>query len=476
MNATALAPGPQSVLSEPGSFRDRGSRVFYVNGEVYRGLSTRAAQDWALLSKARFFRRFMEQGLLVHTRGIQDQEIPPAILDQGWTAFLQHERIPFVSYPYEWCFGMLRDAALVQLELMEAALEEDLILKDASAFNVQWHGTQPVFIDIPSFERHKPGEPWAGYRQFCQLFLYPLMLQAYKRLPFQVWLRGSLDGVTPDQMNRLMTIRDWFRAGVFPHVFLQAKLQAGHAETERDVRDDLRVAGFHKSLIKANVRRLRKLVGKLEWKEASSEWSDYQQQNSYSKEADTQKRNFMREVVESRPWNLVWDLGCNTGVFSRIAAKNARYVLAVDADHLTVERLYQRLRADNNRRILPLVCNLADPSPNLGWRGLERTELIARGKPDLVLCLALVHHLVIGANIPLREVIDWLADLGADLVIEFVDRHDPMVQTLLRNREDQFVDYEHDFFKQCLAARFDVARREGLSNQTRTLYFARARR
>ncbi len=473
MNATAVALGEEIVV-EPGSFRDRNSRVFYAHEGVYRGLSARAAVEWAALSASRLFKNFTSSGRLVRTEEAADDAISLQGFDedQAWPVVLRHERIPFVSYPYEWCFGMLRDAALLQLDLMQAALDEDLILKDASAYNVQWRGSEPVFIDIPSLVRLPPGEPWAGYRQFCQLFLYPLMLQAYKGVPFQPWLRGQLDGIPPEQLNALMSVRDWLRPGVFLHVFLQAKLQGRHAGTHRDVRRDLRAAGFHKSLIQANVRRLRKIVQRLCWRPAGSEWSDYERDNSYSPDAEQRKKRFVHGVVASRHWNLVWDLGCNTGVYSRIAAENAGQVVALDADHLAVERLYQRLRAEKSRTILPLVCNLADPSPSLGWRGLERRDLPARGRPDLTLCLALIHHLVLGANIPLKELLEWLAGLGTDLVIEFVTREDPMVRALLRNREDQFADYDQAFFERSLADRFDTVRSEPIS-ETRTLYHAR---
>ncbi len=498
MIASAAVSGePSDLLAEPSSFRDRAGRVFYAQGSVYRGLDARAATEWAALASSRFFQRLTAAGRLVHTQEARRQHAP--CFDENWATLLRHDRIPFVSYPYEWCFGMLRDAAHLQLELMESALAEDFILKDASAYNVQWRGAEPVFIDIASFVRLRPGEPWAGYRQFCQLFLYPLMLQAFTGVPFQPWLRGQLDGIAAEQLNRLLGVRDWLRPGVFLNVFLQAKLQSGHARTHRDVRRELRAAGFHKSLIQANVRRLRKTVQRLSWRPGRSEWSNYACEHSYSPEAEQQKQRFVREAAAMRPRNLVWDLGCNTGVYARIAAQHARHVVALDADQPAVERLYQSLKAERNTTILPLVCNLADPSPNLGWRGLERRHLIARGRPDLTLCLALVHHLVIGANIPVLQLIDWLAELGdrsdlgdrgdrgdrddgghqgdgaMDLVIEFVRRDDPMVRTLLRNRDDQFTDYDENVFEKALASRFEIVRREPLVSGTRVLYLARSR-
>ncbi len=460
-------------VPEPGSFRDRNGRVVYSGDAVYRVLGASAFRNWRVLSASEIFRRFVDMGKLVATEEID----PGPELDSFGVAgeiagVLRHQRIPFISYPYEWSFGMLKDAALLHLELLSAALDDDLILKDASAFNVQWFGPRPTFIDIPSFEILEAGEPWVGYRQFCQMFLYPLFLQAYKDAPFRPWLRGSIDGIAPGDMNALMSARDRLRPGVFTHVYLQAKLQSRHSASQENVKGQLKTAGFSKDLIRANVRRLERMIHKLQWTPGGSEWSDYAQSHNYSDEDFDLKRTFVRDAVAARTRHIVWDLGANTGTFSRIAAKAGAYVVATDADHLAVERLYRALKEEGETQILPLVMNLADPSPNLGWRGLERKDLTTRGRPDLVMALALIHHMVISANIPMRDFVDWLADLGTDLIIEFVSKDDPMVHALLKNKEDNYFDYEIDYFENCLAQGFEIARRESLGSQTRTLYYA----
>jgi SAM-dependent methyltransferase len=464
MKTTILSRG---ASVDPGSFRDRQGRVFHTRDGVFRNLSVRGLENWNRLQASNLFRRFTAAGKLVPTR----QAVHTAA--EGWAAVLEHESIPFISYPYEWCFGMLRDAALLHLELLDAALDEDLILQDGSAYNVQWRRTQPVFIDLLSFVPLTPGQPWTGYRQFCELFLYPLLLRAYKGVPFQPWLRGSLEGITAVECSRLMSWRDLFRPGVFTHVYLQAKFQASYAGAPRDLRDDLRGAGFHKELIRHNVRRLSHLIAGLRPKSSISAWTSYESMASYVSEDRERKMRFVQTAVASRRWELVWDLGCNTGQYARLAADHARCVVALDADEQAVAQLYDRLKADGNRSILPLVGNVADLSPNRGWRGLERKGLPERGRPDLILCLALLHHLVIGAGIPLAEVIEWLAGLTDSLVIEFVTREDPMVQALLRHKDDHYADYSLPFFERCLAERFEVTRREVLGSGTRVLYFAK---
>jgi hypothetical protein len=470
----------QHARVEPGSYRDRDSRVLVADDAVYRVLSARGAEDFRALAASPLFERLLGEDSLVGT-----EEVDPAVLGEaasealpgGAAAVLRHDRIPFVSYPYEWTFGMLRDAALLTLDLQLAALDAGLTLKDATPYNVQFRGADPVFVDVGSFERLREGEPWVGYRQFCMLFLYPLLFCAYKEIPFAPWLRGSIDGIFPREAAAVLSSgRDRFRRGVFSHVRLHARLERRYEEREGgEVKRELRKANFKTELIEANVRRMRKLVSRLEWKAGETAWTSYRSEGTYTyTDADEQrKRAFVSDAVGAAQPRLVWDMGCNDGAYARIAAAEApsSYTIAFDLDHATVEALYRSLRADGERRILPLVANLADPSPGLGWRGRERHSLADRGSPDLVLALALVHHLSITANVPLAEILDWLRELDALLVIEFPKRDDPMVRRLLSGkREDSNSDYELQTFERLLAERFEVLRREELPSGNRILF------
>ena len=460
------------VALEPGSFRDRTARVFYHDGKIFRGLNSAALREWEALSATRFYRDFADRGGIVATKLRPRSEVLLASPHQ-WAGVLEHEKLPFVSYPYEWSFEMLRDAALLQLDLVLAALDEGMSLKDASAYNVQWRGVRPVFVDVASFYKRPPREPWVGYRQFCQMFLYPLLLQAYRDVPFQPWMRGSIDGMDAELCLRLLRARDYLRGGVLAHVYLQAKAQAAYSSTTRNVKADLNAAGFDTRIIKANAQRLRALVGGLHWRPHQSTWSEYLRCGHYEPTDAAQKREFVADAAVSRSRRLAWDIGCNVGVFSRILAERADYVVAMDADHVAIDRLYQALKTEGISNILPLIINVTDPSPALGWRNLERKRLDERGLPDLVVALALVHHIVIGGNIPLSEFVQWLRDLGGELVIEFVTREDPMVVTLLRNKDEQYADYDEKVFERELAARFTIVRRQPLGSGTRIMYYAR---
>jgi hypothetical protein len=453
---------------EPGSFRDPDSRVFTADGRVLRLLSEQGLADWRALAAS----GLLEELPVVGTREVEE-EVPEA-LHGGVAAVLEHDRIPFVSYPYEWTFAMLKDAALLQLELLRRGIEKGLILKDSSPYNVQFRGARPVFIDVGSFEQLREGEPWAGYRQFCMLFLYPLLLQAWKDMPFQPWLRGSLDGITPHEARELLSTRDLFRRGTLSHVVLHDRLERRHEDRDEDLKGELRKAGFKKELILANIRGLERLIGRLRWDPDRSTWSEYGPHTTYTEDDAERKACFVASAVaEERP-RLVWDLGCNEGRHSRIAAETADYVVAMDADSLVVDRLYRALREEAQERILPLTVNIVDPSPALGWRGLERRPLLERGRPDLTLALALIHHVSIAGNVPVAEFLDWLRGSTRSLVIEFVSPEDPMARRLLaRKRPGDHPDYRADWFEHCLNEGFDVVRSEQLAAGARTLYLAR---
>ncbi|MGQ0803315.1 MAG: methyltransferase [Actinomycetota bacterium] len=460
---------------EPASFRDPASSVFYSNGRVLRGLSERGAADWARLADTEFFTRLVAEHKAVTTTVVEPGSLPD---NEPWSRYdvvLEHERIPFVSYPYEWTFEMLRDAAALHLEILLAALDDGMTMKDGYAFNVQWRGSTPTFIDIGSFE--PGGGPWVGYRQFCQTFLYPLLLEAHLGVPFQRFLLGHLDGLEPGDMRRLFSGRRRFKKGVFRNVYLHSVIQDRVTRSTQSVQQDLKKAGFSTELTKATAKKLLKLVRGLRSKRSASNWAEYRDTCSYSDAERAVKERFVTDAARTRRPGLVWDLGCNDGAFARLAAEHAGYVVAVDADDVVIDRLYRSLRDGGPTNVLPLVMNLVDPSPGRGWRNRERRPFTDRGAPDLVLGLALVHHLAIAANVPLAEVVAWLRSFDCAVVVEFVAPEDPMARRLLANKPPGLHDdYRPDAFERLLEDAFTVERREELPGGTRTLYLATPRR
>ncbi|MFG3706270.1 class I SAM-dependent methyltransferase [Micromonospora sp. NPDC047670] len=470
-----MATPHTGLRADPGSFRDPANRVFHLGDDVLRGLDERAAREWRALAATDFFPPLLAAGKVCGTEPVEPARVPSAA---RWAAVLRHERIPFVSHPYEWSFAMLRDAALLHLEILRAALPAGFTTKDGSAYNLQWRGTEPVFIDVGSFTPARDGEPWAGYRQFCQTLLYPLLLGAHLGLDFQPWLRARVDGIEPDQMRRLFGGARRLLPGVPSHVHLHDAMQRRNARASTaDVRSQLRAAGYSRELALATVRGIEKLVRRLEHRPTASHWVDYQRTCAYTAEDRAAKERFVAEALAGPPRpRLALDLGANDGRYARLAARHADYVVAVEQDPAVVDGLYRALRAEGERRILPLVMDLADPSPGGGWRGVERASFAGRARADTVLALAVVHHLAIGRNVPLPEVLDWLVGLaapGARIVVEFVHPEDPMARRLLANKpEGLFPDYRRAEFERLLAGRCRITRRLDLPSGTRTLYAA----
>jgi hypothetical protein len=468
----------RSLELEPASFRDPASSVAYLDGRVLRGLTREGAEDFQALAAAPFYERAMADGRLVGTSEVSLEGLPQSQRGDAWVGVLEHQRIPLVTYPYEWTFSMLKDAALTHMDLLLEALDTGLTMKDGSAFNLAFVGARPVFLDVGSFQRLRPGEPWAGYRQFCQTMLYPLLLQAHKDVRFQPWLRGQLGGIAPQELARLFVGRDRWRPGVLKHVVLHGAMDRRLSGSRaQDTRKALQAAGFSTELQRAAVAAIRKLVARLEWRRSASQWKNYQATSTYSQAERELKAAFVEHALAGKDARLVMDLGGNDGTYSRVAARHAELVVCADGDDLVLDGLYRSLRQQGERRILPVYLDLADPSPGLGWRGRERAGFFDRARPDAVLALALLHHLAITGNLPLAQLVDWLHGLGGRLVVEFVDPADPMADRLLANKPPgMHADYRRETFEHLLEARFDLIERQQLPSGTRTLYHATPRR
>ena len=466
-----MAAGIPKRRADGGSFRDPAGRVYLVAAEdggsrVVRGLDRMAAAAMRRLLAEPFFRRAMDSGRVART-ALLDAADPAArsVAEDGWAAAVEHEAVEFVSYPYEWSFSMLKDAALLQLSLVDEAARSGWLPKDATPFNVQWRGARPVFIDAPSFEPWRDGEYWRGYRQFCAMFLAPLLLTAHLGAPFQPLLRSALEGLPPEEAARYFYGRRVFARGVLPHVLFPAWAER---RARRRRRPPSRPRRQPKVLLFSLVDGLTRLVRGLSWRAPDSDWARYAERHSYGAEM-TEKARFVDRHVSARRPRLIWDLGANTGVFSRISARSARTVVAVDSDLGAVERLYARARSGDGRNVLPLAMDIANPSPAQGWAGRERAAFDARGHPDMVLCLALVHHLRVSANVPLDRFLDWLRGLNATVVLEYVGRRDDMFAKLVERRTEDYADYDAGNFEREVRRRFRVRDRLALKGGAREL-------
>jgi hypothetical protein len=462
-----LAAPARALVRDPGSFRDPSGFVYRRDGVLYRQVNRSFADRWDDLVASGLLPELQSRGLLIaHEPAAIEVAAEPELAH----AVIRPDLVPTISYPYEWSFGMLRDAALLTLDAQAAAAERGFALRDATAFNVQFMRGRPVLIDTLSFERPEPGAPWIAYRQFCEHFLAPLALMALRDVRLGLLLRDHVDGIPLDLASRVLPGRTRWNLGLGAHIHAHARAQERYADEGAKAAAETRKATVSDFKQQALLDSLRRTIAKLEWKPEGTEWADYADNTSYGDAGTRAKEALVGRFLAEAGGDVVWDLGANTGRYSRVAAGLGRNVVSWDIDPAAVERNYRDVRRGNEERILPLVLDLANPSPGLGWANEERRTVADRANADVLLALALVHHLAIGRNVPLERISDYLAGLAPTLIIEFVPKDDPMVQTLLATREDVFADYTIDGFRGAVGGRWHIAIEEAIEGTQRRLF------
>jgi SAM-dependent methyltransferase len=452
------------------SFRDPSGFLFTNAGTLYRQVQPAYAPHYEHLRSSGLYDALVGESFLVpHTEVELELAAEP-----GAFRVLRPERVPVVSLPYEWCFGQLRAAALLTLRIQQLAIKHNMVLKDASAFNVQFRGTLPVFVDTLSFERLKDGEPWIAYRQFCQHFLAPLALQALVEIRLRDLVRSHLDGVPLDLASKLLPRRSWLRPWAALHIHLHSRSIARFASAS--IASSARVSAkagrrrVSRAGLDGLVAHLIDAVTALKWNPGGTEWADYEATHGYDASAQSAKRDIVEGYLRKTRPALVFDLGANTGDYSRLARSAGAQVVAIDGDPSAVERAYRRLSAEKETGILPLWIDLTNPSPAQGWDHREWPSLASRGPADVVLALALVHHLAIGNNVPLAEFTRFLSRLGRKIIVEWVPKDDPQVQRLLVSREDVFPEYHEAGFVAAVGERFHIDERIAIGTTGRVLF------
>jgi ribosomal protein L11 methylase PrmA len=455
------------IVRVAGSFRDPCGRVYTQNGSVFRTVNAAYRPHYERLQSSGLLRTLSDKGWM-----LPFEEDPVARVTSAWKT-LRVRRIPFISFPYEWSFSQLKAAALLTLDIQAAALEKGMTLKDASAYNVQFEGTSPICIDTLSLEILEEGAPWVAYAQFCRHFLAPLILAAKVHLGAPLMLRDHIDGVPLDIASAMLPLRTHVSPAIQLHIHAHARMQRRHADG-RDSADKARGLRVSAATLRRLVESLRALVDDLELPRTSTNWSDYYSDTNYSKEAFDAKREHVAALVERVAPASILDVGANTGAFSRLASDRAALVIAADMDPLAVERHYQSLVTTKAERVLPLVLDLANPSPGVGWHNEERPSFLERCDVDAVLALALIHHLCIGNNVPLDMTARLFAALGRHVVLEFVPREDSQVQRMLATRRDIFAGYTLDALLAAYNEHFTLLDRRHIPGSSRTLLlFAR---
>ncbi len=457
------------ALVDAGSFRDPSGRIYELGGEIYRTVSDSATEEFGFVRDSGLLEKLAARNKIVVTEEVDRKVLKDASVEAQMV--LRHSRIPFISYPYEWSFPLLKAAALLHLDIQIEALRAGVSLSDASAYNVQFNGSRPIFIDVLSLRRYRDSEVWAGHRQFCEQFLNPLLLRAFFGIPHNSWFRGGLEGVETMYLARMMP---WWRNlsfNVLSHVTMQARLQAGAMADNGKSVARARNVKLPKLGYERMLQSLRQWIKGLEPRDTgASVWQNYAENTTYHSEEQQAKRRFVAEFCGKAKPKTLWDIGCNTGDYSEVAlAAGAGRVIGFDFDQGALERAYARARA-KSLNLLPLFQDGANPTPDQGWANAERKSVAARGGADAVVALAFEHHLAIGRNVPLDRVVDWLVKAAPIGIIEFVQKTDPTVQQLLALREDVFPGYTQKNFEAAISARARIVRSEKVSSAGRTLY------
>lgn len=449
----------------PASFRDPSGFLFTEKDTLYRQVNRLYKEDYDYLNKSGLYKKLVDEGLLVPHKEVRNN------LAQTDSAYkiLQPTNIPFISYPYEWSFSQLKDAALTTLKIQKIALDHNMSLKDASAFNIQFFEGKPILIDTLSFEKYKEGKPWVAYRQFCQHFLAPLALMSYTDIRLNKLFQLYIDGIPLDLVAKLLPLRTKLKPSLLIHIHLHAASQKRYANKEIKKESVKKKFGRHSFL--GLIDSLEGAIKGLNWKPKGTEWADYYEGNlNYLPTSLKHKADLVKEFLKIADSKSVWDFGANTGFFSRVASDQGIYTISSDIDPAAVEVNYKTAKEKQDKNILPLIIDLTNPSPALGWENKERESFLSRGSPDTSLALALVHHLSISNNLPLDYLARFFSGFAKNLIIEFIPKEDSQVKKLLTSREDIFPNYTYKGFETEFGKFFLIKKKTKIKNSKRFLY------
>lgn len=459
-----------SVAGDAGSFRDPSGQVFVSEDRVLRTVNAIARESYETIRARPIFQKLIANNRLIRSDELSQAEWPEALRRAAYV--VAHPKLPFISYPYEWGFQALKAAALHHLDLQRDLLAEDIVLSDASAYNVQFDGPRPIFIDTLSLRPYREGEYWLGHRQFCEQFLNPLLLRALLGVPHNAWFRGSLEGIQTSDLARLLPTRKKLSWNVLPQVLLQAKLERQALDApDAAVAKVRRGRGLSRSAYNGMLTQLRNWIARLTPADTGKTvWGDYAKTHTYSGEEAAQKRRAVSEFASRIKPRMLIDLGCNTGDYSVAALDGgAERVIGFDFDQRAVDLAYQRA-VECKLDFFPLWLDAANPSPDQGWNQSERRGFAKRAKADAMVALAFEHHLAIGKNIPLPGAVEWMMNTAPVGIIEFVPKNDSTIQRMLALREDIFADYSESAFVQALERHGRIIDRQVVSSEGRTLF------
>jgi hypothetical protein len=448
---------------DPGSFRDWSGFVFYTGGEPYRQVNLSYKSDYDLFMSSGLYDKLVEEKLLIPH---QETDVPSPDPSCSYK-LIRPLKIPYISYPFEWCFSQLKYAALTTLKVQQTALHYGMILKDGSAYNIQFYQSKPIFIDTLSFGIYQEGQPWNGYRQFCQHFLAPLLLMAYVDMRLNTLLKNFIDGIPLDLASRLLPKNTYFRFSALMHIHLHARSQKIFALNKNVPR---RNPNISKKVLLGMAENMYSVIDNMHCRREKLSWENYFRENNYTPNAREKKRTIFSNYLDRIAPKSLFDLGSNTGEYSRIASRRGILTYSFDMDPISVEKNYLSQRSENDNALLPLVMDLTNPSPAIGWANEERDSFLKRGKADAIAALALVHHLVITYHIPLDRISRIFSELASWLIIEYISVKDSQVQEMIAFKTIGFHFVAQENFEEIFRGHYTIVQKDEIPESERTMY------
>ena len=450
--------GENSIYS---SFRDPSGYIYIEDGVVYRKIFPCYFKQFDYLISSGLYDVLTNKGYLISHEEIQRTHD---------FVVLKVNKIPYVSYPYEWCFDELKDAALLTLNILKICLEYNMILKDASGYNVQFFNGRPIFIDTLSFEFYEDGSLWGGYGQFCRHFIAPLLLMSYVDIRSNIILRDFIDGIPLDFCDHLLKGRGGMTSRM--HIHWHSKSISKYNDNERN-----NINKMSKKALINMIDMMIRQINRLSLKKENTEWNYYYSNTNYDEVSSSYKERYINEYFENisiSDNDIIFDIGANDGKYSKLASHFGGKVISFDVDHNCVNRNYLTIKNDNiDNNILPLIMDFTNPSPSIGFACNERDSFNIRGNAKCVMALAVIHHICISNNVPFDMLAGWFNRLGEYLVIEFVPKNDSKVIKLLNTRNDIFDWYTIDNFENIFSKYYNILNKNKIKHSKRVIYLMR---
>ena len=429
-----------TLINDPSSFRDDAGQIFNFKNRIFRSIKNDYIENYNFIKNQDIYQKLINKNLLINSWEAKDQDLISQNFDDV-NKFLEHEKLENWTYPYEWTFSQLKKAAIFHLDFQLFLLEENISLKDASAYNIQFKNNKPIFIDILSLQKLDKNTPWQGHKQFCEEFLNPLVFSSYFNLPFNEIYKGNLNGISNRQIINLLGYKIFFSFSLLINVYFTESLSSKSGKSKKKKERSYKQSQYFL------INNLKKFIKKLKYKKNKSTWSNYSNTHSYSKESEIEKENILKSYISiNKPYSLI-DIGCNDGKYSFLAKElGVKKVIALDYDMQCLEKI----ELDNNEIVTPLYADLSNISPSIGWDNKEKKSFIERFNFDFSLSFAVVHHLAISKNIPLYEVLNFIIKLSKKGLIEFIPNDDEMVKRMKMFKTKAYDDYNLENFLKIL--------------------------